>query len=111
MSVHYGFIARDSDMVVFEILINKEMNPRQIRSDSIEILSAKEKQSADVITKMNSSTNKADSESPEESMELFCEPLTRITGGVELNLLLQSGVFFGIVTDLNYGSEKSKRFL
>ena len=60
---------------------------------------------------MNSSTNKADSENPDECMELFCEPLTRITGGVELNLLLKSGVFFGIVTDLNYGGEKSKRFL
>ena len=88
MSVHYGFIARNSDMVVFEILINKEMNPRQLRSDSIEILSEKEKQSADIITKMNSSTSKADQENADEQIELFCEPLTRITGGVELNLLL-----------------------
>jgi hypothetical protein len=88
MSVHYGFIARDSDMVVFELLVNKEMNPRQLRSDSIEILSAKEKESKDVISKMNLSTNKADSENPADIMELFCEPLTRITGGVELNLLL-----------------------
>ena len=88
MSVHYGFIARDSDMVVFEILINKEMNPRQLRSDSIEILSVKEKESKDIITKMNSSTNKADQENPDGEMELFCEPLTRITGGVELNMLL-----------------------
>ena len=60
---------------------------------------------------MNSSLSKADQENPDEQMELFCEPLTRITGGVELNLLLQSGVFFGIVTDLNYGSDKAKRFL
>ena len=66
MSVHYGFIARNSDMVVFEILINKEMNPRQLRSDSIEILSEKEKQSADIITKMNSSTSKADQENADE---------------------------------------------
>ena len=60
---------------------------------------------------MNSSSSKADAENPDEVMELFCEPLARITGGVELNLLLQSGVFFGIVTDLNYGCDKSKRFL
>jgi len=28
MSVHYCVIARDSDMIVFETLTNKEMNPR-----------------------------------------------------------------------------------
>ena len=37
--------------------------------------------------------------------------LTRITGSVELNLLLQSGVFFGIVTDIKYGEDRARRFL
>lgn len=30
---------------------------------------------------------------------------------MELNLLLQSGVFFGIVTDIKYGEDRARRFL
>ena len=28
--VHYCFIAKDSDMVVFEKVVNKSLNPRQL---------------------------------------------------------------------------------
>lgn len=50
-------------------------------------------------------------EDPAVDSQLWCEALTRITGSVEINILLQAGIFFAIVTDLNYGGEKSKRFL
>jgi hypothetical protein len=110
MSVHYGFIAKDSDMIVFEILVNKEMNPRQVKAAVIEVVVVKEEENKDVIQRMNTSNSKSDTENP-DMVEQFCEPLKSITGGVELNLLLQSGIFFGIVTELNYGEGKAKRFL
>ena len=49
MSVHYGFIAKDSDMIVFEILVNKEMNPRQVKAAVIEVVVVKELANKDVI--------------------------------------------------------------
>jgi len=61
---------------------------------------------------MNNSLNRtADNENPQADAQLWTEPLTRITGSVELNVLLQSGVFFAIVTDLNYGQDRARRFL
>jgi hypothetical protein len=114
MSVHYCVIARDSDMIVFECPVNKEMNPRQLRSEAMEIITAKESDNEHIISKMNSSVGSSkstDIENPELQAQQWCEALTRITGSVELNLLLQSGIFFGIVTDLNYGEDKSRRFL
>lgn len=110
MSVHYCIISRDSDMIVFENLVNKDMNPRQLRSEAMEIITQKEKESEHIIAKMNNSITKSpssnrsvDIEDPAAEAQLWCESLTRITGSVELNILLQSGIFFGIVTDLNYG--------
>ncbi len=88
MSVHYSIIARDSDMIVFETLVNKDKNQRQLRSECMEIITVKESENKSIITKMNSSMNKSvDSENPDES-QLWTEPLTRITGNIELNLLL-----------------------
>ena len=88
MSVHYCIIARDSDMIVFESLVNKDKNSRQLRSESMEIITIKEKENKSIITKMNSSMNKSvDGENPDES-QLWTEPLTRIAGNIELNLLL-----------------------
>jgi hypothetical protein len=60
MSVHYCVIARDSDMIVFEILVNKEMNPRQLKSETMEIVTAKEEEYKSTIQKMNSSLSKID---------------------------------------------------
>jgi len=87
------------------------MNPRQLRSEAMEIITVKEKDNEHIIQKMNSSINSKDQENQEVEVQQWCEALTRITGSVELNLLLQSGVFFGIITDLNYGQDKSRRFL
>lgn len=58
MSVHYCVIARDSDMIVFEALVNKEMNPRQLRSEVMEIITVKEKDNEQIIAKMNNSISK-----------------------------------------------------
>lgn len=55
MSVHYCVIARDSDMIVFESLVNKDMNPRQLRSEAMEIITQKEKENEHIIAKMNHS--------------------------------------------------------
>ena len=42
----------------------------------------------------------------------WCKAITRITGKlVELNVLLQSGVFFGLVTDLGCPQDTAQRFL
>ncbi len=88
MSVHYCVIARDSDMIVFETLVNKDKNARQLRSELMEIITIKERENKSIISKMNSSMNKSiDAENPDES-QLWTEPLTRITGNIELNLLL-----------------------
>ena len=59
MSVQYCIIARDSDMVVFESLVNKDFNPRQLLSEALEVITMKEKDSAHLIAKMNNSMNKS----------------------------------------------------
>lgn len=38
MSIHYSFIARDSDMVVFETLLTKEFATRSFKRDTKEKL-------------------------------------------------------------------------
>lgn len=68
MSVHYCVIARDSDMIVFECLVNKDMNPRQLRSEAMEIITREEKDNEHIISKMNSSVSSSkstDIENPE----------------------------------------------
>lgn len=53
-------------MVVFETLVNKDFNPRQLMSEALEVITAKEKESASLIAKMNNSMNKsADLENPQ----------------------------------------------
>ena len=70
--VHFCLIARDSDMIVFETLVNKEMNPRQLRAEVMEIVTEKEKDSSSVIAKMNSSQTKIDPENPDADAERWC---------------------------------------
>ena len=36
--VHYAFIARDSDMIVFEKHINRDLNAKQIHNEAVEII-------------------------------------------------------------------------
>jgi predicted ATP-grasp superfamily ATP-dependent carboligase len=42
-SIHYCFIARDSDIIVFEKLVNKSLNPRQLTNEAVQIVSQMEK--------------------------------------------------------------------
>ena len=51
--VHYCVIARDSDMIVFETLVNKELNPRQVRGEAMDIITQREKDNEALIKKMN----------------------------------------------------------
>lgn len=41
--VHYCFIARDSDMIVFEKLVNKQINQRQLTNEAVQLISAIER--------------------------------------------------------------------
>ena len=43
-TVYYGFIARDSDMIVFEYMNSKEMKLTQFHAATIELLVEKEKE-------------------------------------------------------------------
>ena len=36
--VHYCFIARDSDMIVFEKIVNKKLNQRQLTNEAVQIV-------------------------------------------------------------------------
>ena len=37
-NVHYVFIARDSDMIVFEKLVNRDLNAKHLNQQSVEII-------------------------------------------------------------------------
>ena len=89
MSVHFCVIARDSDMVVFETLVNKDMNQRQLRSEAIEVITHIERENEALKSQMIMNRSQdPDLESQDKSMT-WCEALTRITGkSVELNVLL-----------------------
>ena len=93
-TVHYCFIARDSDMVVFEALLTPSLNIRQLQNEVTEMLVAQER-------------------IPEETREEFNYfSLDRITGGTAVEChLLNKVCFFGIMTDLRYDKEKAKRLL
>ena len=36
--IHYCFIARDSDMIVFEKFVNKKLNERQLTNEAVQIV-------------------------------------------------------------------------
>lgn len=110
-TVHYCFIARDSDMIVFECLVTKDLKQPQLKSISVEILTRKEKEYASTLQRMNSSTASALDPEQGEDIMLFKEPCPQITGGVEIHVLLQQGVWFGIFTEVKYNEAKAKGFL
>ena len=41
--VHYCFVARDSDVIVFEKLVNRDLNQRQLPNVAVTLISAQEK--------------------------------------------------------------------
>ena len=110
-TVHYCFIARDSDMIVFECLVTKDLKQPQLRTISVDLITLKEKENASTLTRMNSSTASALDAEQGEDILLWTEPCPQITGGVEIHVLLQQGVWFGIFTELKYPDAKAKGFL
>ena len=107
-NVYYCIIARDSDMVVFEYLINKELKQNQLKDTIVEMIGQKEEQKKEMIEYMFSpeymqdlqskaaiaekddENNSGDEESQQQKPIKFpwMEPLPTITGGAELHLQL-----------------------
>ena len=87
-TVHYCFIARDSDMIVFECLVTKDLKQPQLRTISVDLITLKEKENASTLTRMNSSTTSALDAEQGEDILLWTEPCPQITGGVEIHVLL-----------------------
>ena len=94
--VHYCFIARDSDMVVFEVKITQSLNTVQLQNEVTEMLVQQERIA----------------EAQRE--EMTYHSMERVTSGTGSALechLLYNVAFFGIMTDFRYDKEKAKRFL
>ena len=92
--VYYCFIARDSDMIVFEKQVIRELNAKQVQNEVVEIITSQEQVPEQLRDKnTQKAMEKITSSSPVECHMLF-------------NI-----VFIGIVTDMGYGKEKAKKFL
>ncbi len=92
--VHYCFIARDSDMIVFEKLVNRGLNPTQLTNEAVQLISAQEK---------------FDEEQREKFTKEGMERLTAVAS-LECHLMFDI-VFIGLVTSTGYGDDKAQRFL
>ena len=93
MSIHYCFIARDSDMIVFETLQTKEYTNRSFKRD--------------VKSKLTDLDSIPAESRPQKEQEL------NFGGGKEdLKLsIFFSTIYFGCVTDGDYAEDKLYRFL
>ena len=92
--VHYCFVARDSDMIVFEKTVNRQLKEGQLNNEAVRIISGLEaipEDSRDRCTKV--------------SMESMTS-----SGSLECHVLYDI-VFIGIVTTAGYGPERAERFL
>ena len=92
--VHYCFVARDSDMIVFEKLVNRGLNNTQLTNEAVQLISQQEK-------------------IDENSRERFTkERMERLTAMASLEChLMFDIVFIGLVTSTGYGDDKAQRFL
>ena len=84
--VHYCFIARDSDMIVFEKLVNKSLNQSQLTNEAIRIVQGVEG-------------------TPEAQRDKFTKvgmPGMASSASVECHVLFDI-IFIGIVTTSGYG--------
>ena len=92
--VHYCFVARDSDMIVFEKFVNRQLNQKQLTNEAVRITSGLEhipEDSRDRYTKVSI-------EAMASSASLECHILFDI-------------IFIGLVTSTGYGHERAERFL
>ncbi|CDW81914.1 vesicle-associated membrane [Stylonychia lemnae] len=93
MSIHYSFIARDSEMIVFEILLNKDYAQKPFKRDI-----------KDKIVDLDSI--------PTESRPAREQTSNFGNSKDDLKLsIFYSTVYFGCVTDSGYPEEKLYRFL
>ena len=92
--VHYVFIARDSDMIVFEKHINRNLNPKNVHNEAIETITSQEQVTEQLRDKYSHAA------------------LDKITGSspIECHMIFDI-VFIGIFTDMGYDSDKAKKFL
>ena len=92
--MHYCFIARDSDMIVFEKLINKQLNQRQLTNEAVQL-----------VSKMEGTPEGSRVRFQKVSMEGMAA-----SASVECHVLYDV-VFIGLVTSTGYGEEAARRFL
>ena len=92
--IHYCFIARDSDMIVFEKLVNKQINQRQLTNEAVQIISAIERT--------------PESQRP-HYQKVKMEGMAAIAS-VECHVLYDI-IFIGLVTGTGYGEAAATRFL
>ena len=92
--VHYCFVARDSDMIVFEKLVNRDLNQRQLTNEAIQVI-----QSLESV--------------PEAHRERFSKSsLANLAGSASVDChVLYDVVFIGLVTSSGYGAVAAQRFL
>ena len=92
--IHYCFIARDSDMIVFEKLVNKKLNQRQLTNEAMQIVTQLE-------------------QVPESNRDRFrkigMEGMAA-SASIECHVLFDT-VFIGLVTSIGYGMDAAQRFL
>lgn len=92
--VHYCFIAKDSDMIIFERVVNKELSADRLKQEAIELISGLERQPED--------------RRPEYQKESF----PNVTSAIALEgHFLFDIVWIGLVTTINYDETKARRFL
>ena len=92
--VHYCFIARDSDMIVFEKMVNRALDESQLNNEAVRITSGLEA----IPESSRDRYNKVSMESMASSASLECHVLFDV-------------VFIGLVTSTGYGPERAQRFL
>ena len=97
----YCLIARDSNLLVFETFEDDSYR-QQLRKECKSILSKKEREYKQVITKMLN----IDTEDPLIDSVQWCERLKFITA--KFHLLLAEGVFFGLVTREDYENKRAE---
>ena len=92
--IHYCFIARDSDMIVFEKIVNKKLNQRQLTNEAMQIVTQLE-------------------QVPESNRDRFrkigMEGMAA-SASIECHVLFDT-VFIGLVTSIGYGMDAAQRFL
>ena len=92
--IHYCFIARDSDMIVFEKMVNKKLNKSQLTNEAVQIVTQLEQ----VDESNRDRFRKVGMEGMAASASVECHVLYDI-------------VFIGLVTSIGYGMDASHRFL